>query len=133
MCCWNVLEMFRKVPCIDFWYLKYLILDQFCVPFCPKVSEQDFSKKAYIILQLNGKDFNFQFLKASTFHKTWKSSILVHVWHFWPKTPRTRFFFQKNPPPLFKLMTACVKIRRFLRAVLEKNSGQMDKDPEDIS
>ena len=42
LCC---LQIFEKVSCINSWYVKYLILDQFWVPLGPKVSKQDLSKE----------------------------------------------------------------------------------------
>ena len=42
LCC---LQIFEKVSCINSWYVKYLILDQFWVPLGPKISKQDLSKE----------------------------------------------------------------------------------------
>ena len=72
----------------------------------------------------------------SIFHGTWKTLFEDHLWPFWPKYPRTRFFQKRYSPAAFSIgwyHNVMQKIQKLLLVFLEKNSREADKRTESIS
>ena len=115
------------------WNLKKLILGLFWPLLGPNTLKQDFFQK---MMKIDLKTLCCcNWCKKSDtshmyfFHKTWKTLLWAHFGSLWPKTPEKAFLKK------FSFVTAYVKwntnfklkIRKFLQAVMEKNSGHTDK------
>ena len=107
----------QKVLCVDFWYRFFIKLEKLVKNIHPKYS----IVSLYATLISCRKSGKFH---MPLFHETWKTT-------FWAQKLQTRFFAQKSGFITFSgrwLRNLKQNIRKFIWAVLEKNSSKTNKE-----